>query len=371
MISLPNAPHISIHHLAASFDNVTNSYKYYWLLAILEHVRENQCRIMATDDLLAYMLASIWYPTNYFRLSFGKQDRLGQIALRIGVQAGLPMDAKRDQVIQVAKQKIWEQSDLADEVRSLAIYVPYRFLRPFFAEGLRGEKDWVVNSRIQQMASETFNSVNAPCIYRFVTEPVVGIEIHPDWFDYLNQHLTVLTGFCLWHLANYIQKKNPNTPNIVNKLFEPGQRNLHQARLFWQSVFNGTGKLTCIYSGEPLQASAFSLDHFLPWRFVAHDLLWNIIPTPKNVNSAKSDNLPDLNIYFDSFAALQYTAIQILATMKKEQLLEDHILLFRVSSTNELQALSFWDFRQRFHDALVPQFQIATNMGFSSNWRYV
>lgn len=119
-----------------------------------------------------------------------------------------------------------------------------------------------------------------------------------------------------------------------------------------------------------MQVSTFSLDHFLPWRFVAHDLLWNIIPTPKNVNSAKSDNLPNLTQYFDPFATLQYSAIHVIAATKKSQLLEDYILLFRVSSTNELQALSFQDFRQRLHDAIAPQFQIATNMGFSSNWSY-
>jgi len=371
MVPLPNAPNLPIQHLAASFDDVTNSYKYYWLLAILEHVRENQNRIIAVDELLARMLASIWYPTNYFRLSFGKQDRLGQIALKMGTQAGLPMDAKRDQVIQIARQKVGEPSGLADEIRSLAIYVPYRFLRPFFAEQLRGAKDWVVNGRIQQLASETFNRSDAPCIYRFIAEPFIGIEIQPEWFDYLNRHLTVLTGFCFWHLVNYIQKNNPNTPNVTSKLFEPGQRDLHLARQFWRSVFDNTDKLTCIYSGQQIQTNSFSLDHFLPWRFVAHDMLWNIIPTPKNVNSAKSDNLPDLNQYFDPFVTIQYNAIQIIANIKKAQLLEDHILLFRVNSTNELQSLSFQDFRQRLYDAIAPQFQIATNMGFPINWSYV
>lgn len=371
MNSLPQAPNLPIQHLAASFDDVTNSYKYYWLLAILEHVRENQSRIIATDDLLARMLASIWYPTNYFRLSFGKQDRLGQIAIKIGAHAGLPMDAKRYQVIQVAKQKVVESSPLADEIRSLAAYVPYRFLRPFFAEQLRGEKDYVINGRILQMASEAFSSADAPPIYRFIADPFVGIELHPDWFAYLNRHLTVLTGFCLWHLVNYVQKNNPNTPNIPNKLFEPGQRDLHQARQFWRSVFSSTHEITCIYSGQPIQTDAFSLDHFLPWRFVAHDLLWNIVPAPRNVNSAKNDNLPDLERYFEPFATLQYNAVKIVTSMKKAALLEDHILLFRVSSTDELSSLSFHDFQQKLHDAIAPQFQIATNMGFSSNWSYV
>ncbi|MFO7585650.1 MAG: HNH endonuclease domain-containing protein [Anaerolineales bacterium] len=46
-----------------------------------------------------------------------------------------------------------------------------------------------------------------------------------------------------------------------------------------------------------LYKGAYSLDHFLPWRYVAHDLLWNILPASKSVNSSKSDSLPHLPRY--------------------------------------------------------------------------
>jgi hypothetical protein len=45
--------------LAASFEEVTNSYKFYWFLAILESVRENEGRIFTLDSLLARMIASV------------------------------------------------------------------------------------------------------------------------------------------------------------------------------------------------------------------------------------------------------------------------------------------------------------------------
>ena len=79
----------------------------------------------------------------------------------------------------------------------------------------------------------------------------------------------------------------------------------------------------------------FSLDHFLPWRFVAHDLLWNIIPAPGDVNSTKSDNLPNIELYFNSFARLQYEALQAVASPRKEKPLEDYTLLFKQDAVAE------------------------------------
>src|SRR5262249_26776775 len=143
------------------------------------------------------------------------------------------------------------------------------------------------------------------CLYRFVSHPENSIEIQKNWFEYLQKHLRILTGFCLWHLLQYLQKNNPNVPNIARKIFEPKQRELKQARIFWDMVFNQLELIQCIYSNQVIQKNQFSLDHFLPWSFVTHDSLWNIIPTQKSVNSAKGDNLPDMKLYFDSFAQLQ------------------------------------------------------------------
>ncbi|GAB4533285.1 MAG: hypothetical protein Fur0018_22460 [Anaerolineales bacterium] len=117
----------------------------------------------------------------------------------------------------------------------------------------------------------------------------------------------------------------------------------------------------------------YSLDHFLPWRFVAHDLLWNLVPVPQNVNSAKGDSLPDLTTYFDPFARLQYEAFQAVSaggTSRQAKLLEDYVLLFGASSISEVQSLPLKTFRQVLYDILAPQFQIARNMGFVTGWKY-
>jgi len=270
----------------------------------------------------------------------------------------------------IVLEHLKEGAGISHEIKSLQEYVPFRFLRPFFASRLRSEKDTVINTMIERMASESYMHLESPCLYRFIYTPEFSIEIHPLWFEYLTHHLSILTGFCMWNLVGYLQKNNPNVPGISNKLVEPTQRNLKLARDFWGTAFEKFKKVQCIYSGLEIEKEAFSLDHFLPWRFITHDLLWNIIPTPKNINSSKSDNLPDMDSYFDSFSQLQHQAVQIVSKSEKTKLLEDYILLMKISSAKDLGRISFPTFHDLLYDTIAPQIQIASNMGFTPQWRY-
>ncbi|MCX7680922.1 MAG: hypothetical protein N2508_02965 [Anaerolineae bacterium] len=108
----------------------------------------------------------------------------------------------------------------------------------------------------------------------------------------------------------------------------------------------------------------------MPWRFVTHDLLWNIVPTTRAVNSAKSDHLPDLAAYFDAFAQLHYQALRAVAEQGRDSLLEDYVLLFRTATVADLYAWSADKFRDALYDEIAPQVQIARNMGFATDWRY-
>lgn len=367
-ISLPNSLSLPIQALASSFDNVTNSYKFYWFLAILESIRKDEGRVIPVHALLARMAAMGWYPINYYRLSFGKQDQLGNVITLIMERSGITLESTPDTIANVALDHLRRKDDVGEKIKDLANFVPYRFLRPFFTDVLRGEDDWKINRRIQELAEQSFYT-HQPCLYRFVNF-TDNIEIHPDWYSYLQKHLAILTGFCLWHLINYLQKHNPNVPGIAGKLFKPQSRNLLQARSFWNLVLRQVGSLTCIYSGKPIFPGKYSIDHFLPWRFVAHDLLWNLIPAPKEVNASKNDNLPDPS-YLEPFAGMQYQAVQSVAcTAKAEKFLEDYVVLFKVSSVEELQKMSFGQFRDSLQATIAPQLQVAANMGFSANWKY-
>lgn len=371
MHAIPSAPGLPVHYLALAFDNVTNSYKFLWFLAILDEVEEGTDGSIAVTRLLGRMVASAWYPVNYFRLSFGKQDLMARLVTEMLTQEKAPLNALSSQVTRIATLEIESMSDLGRELGRLAGYVPYRFIRPFFAEALRGTLDAHVNRRISELARSTLWDSTSPVLYRLSADDNREIELHPDWLDYMRRHLAILRGFAYWHLLNYLQLRNPGVPSLATKLFAPQARNLTQARRMWRIVFDRLRPITCIYSGEAMFGDAYSLDHFLPWRFVAHDSLWNIVPTPSRVNSSKGDRLPDLASYFDQLASLQYDAMHaVLDVGRHERLLEDYLFLLNQDSTASMTALPREQFRRALHDTVAPQMQIALNLGFQGGWTY-
>src|SRR5690606_11118533 len=97
--ALPPSPSLPVEHLAAGFDDVTNSYKFYWLLAILAQVQESADPVMPIDRLLAQMVAAAWTPATTFRLSFGKQDRLGEMAGMLQAACNLPVTPPRTAIV--------------------------------------------------------------------------------------------------------------------------------------------------------------------------------------------------------------------------------------------------------------------------------
>lgn len=254
-----------------------------------------------------------------------------------------------------------EQQQLQGWVRKLTNWVLYRFIRPMFAEETRALPDPKVNALIIALA----NAGNrAP--YRFDGKDLV---LHEEWIEYLQQHQAILRGFIQWHLVRFLQKNNPNVTGLTEKLDKPSQRDLKTAGHFWKHYLAAHTALTCIYSGQPITLKSLSLDHFLPWSFVAHDQLWNIVPTPKMVNSTKNDWLPSFPQYFEPFAALQYSAFQFHANQEHYALLEDYHLLF-ARDIAALRELSYSSFRDYLHGQLAPQLQIAQNLGFSYPFVY-
>jgi hypothetical protein len=118
-----------------------------------------------------------------------------------------------------------------------------------------------------------------------------------------------------------------------------------------------------------MEGDEYSLDHFLPWCFVAHDNLWNIVPTPRRVNSAKGDRVPDFETYFDRFARRQFKAMQVVVSANTHhRLLEDYLFLLSMDSVAGLATLSLERFAHTLHAAIAPQAQIAINLGFEGGW---
>lgn len=106
------------------------------------------------------------------------------------------------------------------------------------------------------------------------------------------------------------------------------------------------------------------LDHFLPWSFVAHNQLWNLIPVEKNINRSKNDRLPELRL-LPKMAVIQRQAIHTYVDFGgKVKALEDFCDLG--IDTQTLLSLNDQEFLNLYNNTFVPMWQIAVNMGFET-----
>lgn len=365
-MNLPISDSLQIRRLASVFNNTTNSYKYFWFLVILKNINRSNKNPLSIQDLILEMITEIWYPINFFKLSFGKQDQFAKYIEKLQVELDIsPEINKKDDLLNALKNHLSNDTVL-DTIRIFSRYVPYRFISPWFSEQLRGLPDSRKNQIIQSLSNLTFDTnLNVP-IYRLLNESL--IEINQNWHEYLQKHYSFLIGYVYWELIKYLQKHNPNVPNLPEKLSLPNSRNLTNAWNFWNVYFEVKGEVNCLYSKNLIRKTQSSLDHFLPWSFVAHDQLWNLIPVSKESNSSKSNNLPSI-IYLDNFIKLQFDGLKTFSSCRgiKSTILEDYTMLFKTDIT-EIISLSPEKFGEIFKKNIKPLTQIATNMGFQTDW---
>jgi hypothetical protein len=168
-----------------------------------------------------------------------------------------------------------------------------------------------------------------------------------------------------------MQKRNPSVPNLQMKLFPPSQRNnLNSQSDYWKRVLEKE-RLTCIFSGKPISTDDLSIDHFLPWSFVAHDQLWNLIPVSRSINSSKSNNLPSMKRYFDGFAEMQFRGLQVYrenpGKVSWNKVVEPYVADLRL---NPGDFLDKGKFKNSLRNTIEPLSSLAKAQGFCEGWVY-
>lgn len=359
---LPPSADVPVEFLAATLRSTTNSYKYLWLLALVEVFGEPGADArglrIPMDEMLSRMLSIAWYPIRRFRLSFGTQDRVGRA---VGDLADALGDPRRDTGVRRDEIRAALASDRSLH-QDLERYVPYRFLTPWFPGELKGRKDSRKNPVIRECAAGGYGSRERAPLYRFRGERDEEIEVHPAWAAYLVRHAEVVAGFARWHLVRYLESRNPGVPNLAGKLAPPEARNLSRPRKLWGEILDRSEGVTCVYTGRPVTRDSFSLDHFVPWSFVAHDLLWNLAPVPREVNSSKGDQLPALDRHLPAFARIQRQAFH-LWTGRHRRAVEEFVDAFREEPA-EIRSWDEREFEHRLRSVLLPLLETARNRGF-------
>lgn len=345
--------------LESTFGNTTNSYKFFWFLAILKSVqREPEQAIFSFEELTREMLFSSWYPVVYFKLSLGKQDQLAKTLSKIPeintvISSRQTATNVRDS-IELNYAKI--QAD------KLHKYVPFRFIRPFFQrETSNIKKDSVVNELLSKLSREQYSS-KLP--YYKITEDNKFICIHDEWLPFFRDNNSILTKWIYFELAKYLVKHNPNTPNILNKLSpEFKRRNLAKERADWASLIHKK-TIVCPYSGKRLHENSFHLDHYLPWKFIAHDKVWNLTASDPGINLRKGDKVPD-DSFFERFVSNQKNYYDLLVSSgKNNAFIEDFTIDLLIYPDDELDC-----FYSKYDDGYTPLLKTALHQGFQY-WHY-
>lgn len=368
--NLPLSNNLNISTLSQLFDVTTNSYKYLFFNALLDILARNLFDYSTKvyfRELVIEMLANAWYPHIFFKLSFGKQDQITNKLAQLNIESYTEKVTKKERLINLISQQ-----NLDDISNSLMGYVPFRLIRPFFAQQLKGEKDYFINPKITELSITLFDRTKPIYCFNHLNYKLVdSIILHPEWVKYFKHNFTIIKGWVAWEWLNYMQKNNQNTPNLASKLFPLDKReSLHQQAKYWKIILEKQ-PIKCIYSGQFLDKNTISIDHYLPWSFVVHDRLWNLIPTMNNVNSSKSNNIPSSQ-YLVKFIQLQHQGLtishQYLTQKEWLKYTENYLLDLKIKQSEDLLNLEL--LTNIYNRHFQPLISLAKIQGFNDNWIY-
>lgn len=187
---IPQSEKLSTRHLNRVFDNTVATYKYYWLIGILDlYVKQGKTR-MSVWEIMITMVANAWYPVNYFRLSFGKSESLNETIQTLQRENDIPINIGVDKLTKVLEELI-QNPNIRKQLKFLQNNVPFRFLRP-----------WIDTSNDTEVVlrSQTFEN---DCLYKLEKiKGVLWVELNPKWLIYLRENYEILTSFAYWGLVN-------------------------------------------------------------------------------------------------------------------------------------------------------------------------
>lgn len=328
----------------------------------MELIIEKDQPTITFDDIVIKIITKMWYPINYFKLSFGKQDKIVDYINELKIEFELD-DNITEAKLQTFLRKHVDDKTIQRISQRITNYVPYRFIRPWFSQETRGIEDHLVNNTILSLQ----NTKRGQVPYSIDSNQRL-ITIDSKMSQIIKGNYAILESFTLFKLTCFLEKRNTSVPNISIKLSKPNSRSLNKATKLWKQFIELYPCKIDVFERIRLKdLEILSIDHFLPWSYFSHDEIWNTHPINKSVNSSKNNILPSKE-YLQDFSALQFEFLQYIFTIKDYKLIEEYCTLLKLSR-NELIKLNPAEFASKFKDAYTPHFEKASSMGFDKNWK--
>lgn len=372
MLQLPYSDELNIGYLSRLFDNTSNCYKFFWFKAILQKI-DGKRNSFTFDELINEMIADAWYMVSEFHLRLGPvgiTDNLEEVVKYIYEKYKITPSEKREKILYFLRNI--EDKEIKRYKSSLTLNVPYRLQVPFYNDISIENKLW--NGSKQILTAEINRQRRLMYYFSFVSGLDSVIEVDDKWASYLLKNKEILFGWTHLKLIQYLQVRNPSVPGIADKIEAPTSRDIDKVRKYWKLIVQIDPSIKDIYGGITLSEEHISVDHFIPWQYVAHDELWNLHPTTKRINSSKSNSLPSWDNYFISLGELEYRAYDL---KEKNELIShefNKIAPYHLNNPdikNRLYAsgLGKGEFVDRLERVMRPVYESALTSGFKE-WKY-
>ena len=365
-MQLPYSEELEIQYLSRLFDNTSECYKFFWFQAIVTKILEGKTEI-SYGELLDEMIADAWYMVTEYHLNLGPKDNLEALVKYIRQISGMKPSEKKSVILDYLRE--CEDKEVARLKRVLILNVPYRLQAPFM-HSLKG-KEWDVSA---QRMIEKINKEKRLLYYFTAYDGLrTNIIIQQDWQQYILKNQEIIKGWLQYNIILYLQKRNPSVPGIADKLCPPQERKLEKVKKYWKLILT-LHPVHEIYNDIELDGKNLSIDHFVPWSYVAHDEFWNLHPTTRRINSRKSNNLPDWNTYFLRFCKQEFFSYEMMwqydsVYAEFEKCAKEHLNSEDVKRRVYREGLSFSEFSASLEEVIQPIYQSAKNCGFK-NWIY-
>ena len=315
------------------------------------------------------MIVSAWYMVAEYHLNLGPSDTLEAVihtVYRLS-EGTLKTSDTRENILSFLSD--CQDNDVKSMKRTLTKNVPYRLQSPFL-ENVKG-KDWNVSEKL--LAEKINQEENLIYYFTSIAGMQSSISIQKQWVDYIASNQEIIKGWIEYNKVMYLQRRNPSVPGIANKLYPNRDRNLNYVKKYWKSILR-IHPIMEIYGGNLLtDQDIISIDHFIPWSYVAHDELWNLHPTTRNINSAKSNYLPTWDVYFKPLCDMEYFAYEMVWKYDSvqdtfEKCLDNNINDTEVRRQLYRSGLNKIEFYNVLCDTMLPVYQAAEKMGFR-DWK--
>lgn len=366
-MKLPYSEELNIEYLGRLFDNTSECYKFFWFKAIVAKVIEGKCEL-TYEELVDEMIADAWYMVIEYNLNLGPKDTLENLVYLIKMK-NPELKSKEEKSAIIDFLRDTDDKEIISKKRTLTYNVPYRLQSPFM-RNMNGN-DWNVGE------NELISRINQEkrLIYYFseLKGLTTVIRVQEDWANYIQKNQEIIRGWLEYKMIQYLQRRNPNVPGIVDKIKPPQKRELERVKKYWKLILT-LEPVDEIYGGKSLTEDNISIDHFVPWAYVAHDEMWNLIPTTKEINSTKSNKLPDWD-YFKELAKQEYEkSYKLIWEYDKVHEEFDKCVKYHINSDDiryrlYREGLTPIEFAGELESIIKPVYNSAMNCGFG-NWKY-